>query len=112
MTDVSKVLREARRLIAEVGFTTKAYARDAAGRMVAPTNNAACCFCSLGAINRAGSGSTLGFRNAVASVLQRAIAEIDPTSTGCWVDDWSDAQTSAEPVLAAFDKAIEIEESR
>ena len=109
MNDVSKVLREARRLIAEVGWTKGEYARDVAGESVWPTNTGAVCFCSVGAIKRArikvGGARDNGFVEAI-DVLLAAVGDGSGN-----VVRWNDSRSDVSEVLAAFDKAIEIAEA-
>lgn len=99
MTETIRVLREARELIAR-GWTQEVSARDANGTPVAPTDDTATCWCTIGALMRAGGARAAS-----------ALAAFLPRNTS--IPRWNDApeRTQAE-VLALFGRAIEAEEAR
>lgn len=92
MSDVADKLREARALI-ERGWTRGEFER--AGRV-----------CLLGAVNRVAPVITL--RIACLDTLSEVISGVP--YWGSALAQWNDAQPSKKPVLAAFDKAIELAE--
>lgn len=93
-----KILIEARRAIAEIGWTQELYARDGRGYECHPRNVDAVCFCSIGALVRASDGSEAGYLEAE-TVLSQAM--------GGFIIPFNDepGRTKGE-ILAAFDRAI------
>lgn len=92
-----EVLREARRLIAERGWTQGEYARDAAGRACEPVGATPRCYCSIGALIAA-SQNDGGYAQAFGALL---------SAIGNGVVAWNDEpRRSVEDVLRAFDRAI------
>lgn len=99
-----EVLGEARRLIAEVGWTQLAYARDGHRCGVAFDSSNAVCFCVEGALMRAGFPDVESI-SAGRKLMQRALA-VDTHGAAM---TWNDAHgRTKKEVLAAFDKAIEL----
>ena len=92
----TEILKEARRLIAEKGWTQGSFARHSNGDPIGPLGDNAACYCALGAIRKTGNGPEQVF-----AVF--ALADV----VGDYVSDWNDdpARTKEE-VLAAFDEAI------
>lgn len=100
-----EVLREARRLIAEVGWTQGTFARNAGGADVSPRSPQATCFCAAGAIIRANDGCDMGFSSPGISAVEHVIDER-------WIDAWNDREErTRDEVLAAFDRAIQLAEA-
>lgn len=101
------ILKEARTLIDEKGWTQRASARDPYGNNVGATNRHAVCFCSLGALHRAAvelhgpSADMAEIKHAI-DRLQRSLPQ-GFTAVSLWND--RSERTKAE-VLAVFDKAI------
>lgn len=105
---VLAVLREARRLIAEVGWTQWAFARDVDSIEVSPKNPKACCFCLFGAVIRA--NSNLGFPARVRAAVDQALdSAVGPTHSNHVI--FNDHARTKEDVLAVLDKAIAQRES-
>lgn len=96
------VLRAARALI-EKGWTQYDFARNSGGWGVDEWHHSAACFCSWGALNRAGIDLEC---NTASAIHWLRSATVGPIAV------WNDApgRTQAE-VLAAFDKAIELAQS-
>lgn len=93
MTAVADKLREARALI-ERGWTRNVFRRGSR-------------YCAIGAVNSAIHGNAYEIPGAqiwddAYELLKSATGEAIP------VTDWNDVQPSKRPVLAAFDKAIEL----
>lgn len=98
-----EVLKEARRLIAEKGWTQSAYHRDADG--VTRSSETAASFCIEGACMRAiGPKPWCDWR----SPLAEAIGLRDRLELANWNDR---PERTKEEILAAFDRAIEIASS-
>lgn len=97
----TEILKEARRLIAEKGWTQGVYARHANGNLIDPMEGNAACFCSLGAIWKVGG------------ILEHAFAVIALEGViGISLAEWNDDPSrTKEEVLAAFDEAIRRGES-
>lgn len=92
----SQILREARKLIEKPeNWTQGAYARDKDGNEVDVCDDAACCFCSMGAVALAAGGQQNG-----------ALARMELTKfTLAGVAAFNDVYSHAE-VLSLFSKAI------
>jgi len=98
---VVATLTEARRLIAEVGWTQGVYARDAYQNHELYESPRAVCFCAQGAIKRA-SGYDVDACVAAYRHLTHAIG-------GSYIPGWNDEKArTKEEVVAAFDRAIEL----
>jgi len=98
------ILKKAKLLLTEKGFTKGWFAKDADGHDIADISPYAVCFCSYGAINRA--ACDLGLRDSYAGdIATSALEKVVPTG----VPEWNDASDrTLEEVLAAFDAAITI----
>lgn len=99
-------LKAARELIAKPGGWTKGhYARDASGALAASTDEAATCFCAVGAVLRV-NGGNFGVSQ---PLLEGIAAQVPTTSLPVWNDAME--RTQAE-VVAAYDAAIAAEEAK
>lgn len=100
------ILREARRLIAEVGWTQHEFARDAGGNLVRYASPKAACFCAIGAARRAlatlGAPGASGRPGVVAPLRKQARAR----GYRCVVEFNDDPTTTKDEVLELFDDAI------
>jgi hypothetical protein len=95
---VVAVLREARRLIAEVGWTQGAYARDAVGTTISPAREDATCFCMEGALRRASRDR--GLFDAAEGVILDKCGELT-------IPSFNDApDRTKDEVLSVLDRAI------
>ena len=104
MSKTLEVLVEARRLIAETGWTQNVLARDSASHPAHPSSDRACRFCSIGAIQRAEHTVNLGRITPARDVLRWVL---DHNSIANFND--APSRTKAD-VLAAFDRAIKEQE--
>ena len=116
MNEAIKILREARRLLAEKGWTKNSYACDVRGNAVYTGSGEAVKFCMLGAIAKVHLTSEpengrlvpideLPPYNAALSLLSRVVHD----ETGLWIPDFNDApERTKEECLAVYDKAIEL----
>lgn len=109
--EVTATLIGARRLLAEVGWTQGAFARNAAGNVLSDScgfagaydvagvlREVAACYCAEGAI--AAAAPTLLAAYAAVAVVRRAAG-------ACCLHRWNDARgRTREEVLEAFDRAI------
>jgi hypothetical protein len=110
MTDRSQssleVLRKARELLSDpVKWTRgeeRTFARNAAGKRVAPTDPSAACFCAFGALMRAFGGHRIW--DGPALYLEQAVEEVACSGVIYWNDHIADHAD----ILSAFDKAIEL----
>lgn len=98
-SEAVEILKEARKLLIEKGWTQAAYARDINGYRVSPRSTDAVCFCSIGAIQHVHGSWGVPER-----FLTRA------SEHAYWsVPVWNDKPgRTKEDVIALFDKAIEI----
>lgn len=97
--DVKQVLIEARRLIAEKGWTQGVNARNSKGRVVKPTYKGAVCFCIYGALGRV--------VEELSEVHDEAVALLEHEVQPKFVSEWNDTPgRTREEVLAVFDRAI------
>lgn len=103
-----ETLIEARRLIAEVGWTQGFYARTDTGTLIEFDSPLASCFCMVGALRRA-CGLPLKTCHLPATYrLLKAARLVDNNRSLQYLVDWNDKPgRTKEEVLAAFDKAIE-----
>jgi hypothetical protein len=99
-------LKEARRLVAEVGWTRGMAARDANGDCVAATDDEAVCFCAIGALVRATDSVT----NNRFVIARKAVSDVIPVSAATIVQ-YNDHVATREDVIALFDRAIAAAES-
>jgi hypothetical protein len=90
------VLRRAKQEIEERGWTRRKYVDDDG------------CVCLYGAINLAVAGDP--FYN-WSTASDDAVRKLHAVIGWTFLDDWNDEQSSVEPVLAAFDRAIALAES-
>lgn len=100
---VSAGLREAARLIVEVGWTRCALARNSSGRHALPMSSKACCYCAIGAICRAFGVdlSSEAPRAALACVAAQLYSSATPDGQSAYhmITDWNDHPlTCAEDV--------------
>lgn len=94
-----QVLREARQLLVEKGWTRGQYAIDARGTPVSARNPDAAAFCMLGAVQHVyGSFGA----SAVIRLLERA------AGPGVELISFNDRRRSVKPVLDLFDRAISL----
>lgn len=103
---VRATLKQARRLIAEKGWTQDTYARDANGERVDEDSRQATCFCIYGAVKRAKPQWL---------VEQDTMDCLDDLAAGITgfrnIVGFNDRPTTTrEDVLAALDQAIEVAE--
>lgn len=103
-------LREARRLLAEVGWTQHESARNAAGRVVYFNDPSVTCFCISGAMAKS-SGMHMAWNEFEGWDLLRRVLIKNPVGPFDPID-WNDApgRTKAE-VLDLFDRAIALAEA-
>lgn len=103
-----EILRKARELISDpTHWTQKAFARGPDGRSVDDSDPRACSWCSLGALIKVtGENFPRG-----ELVLERAVRELHPGIDTASIVRFNDTRSHSE-VLAVWDRAIEIEQSR
>lgn len=102
-----EVLIEARRLIAEKGWTQEVYSRDVCGRssLTEEFDGNPVCFCADGAIRRATHMHQA--RIEARAVLGKVVGARGVSGFEVW--RWNDEPgRTKEEVLAAFDRAIEL----
>lgn len=117
---VVEVLERAKAKISTVGWTRYALARNSNGKEVYSGSALAACYCSLGAIDAVAIDAVAMERGSLLmNVRLPAIATLAKVIVGAEgehykrvnpqdiVSQFNDAQSSKEPVLAMFDKAIE-----
>lgn len=92
MSAVADKLREARALI-ERGWTRGEFQRGER-------------YCAVGAICEAAADY------GEYELMRKALWAAEPRSKAMGMPNWNDAQSSKKPVLAAFDKAIELAEAQ
>lgn len=98
------VLKGAKALLLDMGWTQGAYSRGLGNRRAKPTGPKALCFCGLGAIQRL-TGDT--------SDHHRAARALNDTVPYRCFPSFNDAKGRTLPeVLAKFDEAIAAEEAR
>jgi hypothetical protein len=108
MTETTKTLIAARKILAENGWAQKAFAKDANGVGVLPEATTAVAFCALGALDRACHEESFPYI-APRHVLNRATHAI--TGDGHWsnISYYNDEkERTKEDVLALYDNAIEL----
>lgn len=99
-----EVLREARKLIVDKGWTQECCARDASGKLCDVGSRAAVAFCMIGAVNRVADmdDPTRPFK--AACIALRSVLKTRP---GAGLGAWNDEKTrTKEEVIDAFDRAI------
>lgn len=96
MKTTLEILKAARALLVDKGWTTGASARNALGEPVAPYADDAACFCASGAIIRV--SSTFYDECRASGELNGFLRES--------LMHFNDLQASVEPVLRLFDRAI------
>ena len=104
---VAEVLTAARWILANVGWTKRAFARDKRGEALwarGNWNDLAVCFCARGAVYATTFDSDSKTMAAVA--LDAAVTDGD---CGNGVAGFNDRQRSVAPVLALFDRVIRAE---
>jgi len=99
MTTTLDVLRAARALLTEKGWTQGAQARDAEGHTVSPMSPDAARFCALGALRHAAGSYHVG--DPVRAL--KATADCDPGLLSRWNDR---PRRKVGSVLALFDRTI------
>lgn len=102
------ILKAAKQLLVDKGWTQEAFARDTTGDKVRAWAGEARCFCGIGAIRAAVGGIQPG--EPACYALADAIGAKD-----CYEDffEFNDAPgRTVDEVLAVFDKAIAAEEGR
>lgn len=100
------ILSAARELIAKDGVWTQgAYARDVNGDEVSESSTAAVCFCSVGALHRAGGRHQAGTLRTIKEAVNMLSEGL--LSDGLHLENWNDEpnRTQAE-VVALFDRTI------
>ncbi len=104
MKTIVEILRAARQLLIDRGWTQGTFARDAKGARTLYDAPDAVCYCSLGAIMVVGRGFA---PEASTLALTKAIGSGHPAN----VAEWNDAKDrTKEEVLAAYDRAIVLAE--
>jgi hypothetical protein len=103
----TKILKLARKLLAEKGWTQGEYARDKRQDPVHSDYKGAVCYCALGALAAAGhklkAPEHIGWPRAA---LREAIGVDNDAGS---IPDWNDApERTKRQVLAKFDKAIKL----
>jgi hypothetical protein len=100
-----EILKKARGLLSQPGAWTRGwFAKDASGEPCQSNDPSAVCFCAFGAVNKFSSGPGLRDANNEATRALNDVVGAD----GTWKTfaNFNDAQSTVEPVLAAFDAAI------
>lgn len=102
------LLKEARAIIDEKGWTQGAYARDDRGAFIDVTSSRAVCFCTLGALRRA----QVDLKDSVSlDSYKTAALWLNEAGVPRGFGSWNDAPTRTKvDVLAMFDKAIALAE--
>ena len=97
---VNQVLRQARRLIAEVGWTQcLSVSKDMNGNVLG--------YCITGAIDHAAKQAGLGIKDDQGWEAENAVEAALGFLDGATIMDWNDSvDRTEEQVLAVFDKAI------
>lgn len=95
----STILKRAKKLV-ERGWCKGALARDADGKRVHPFDKSARHWCAEGALQRAAEDDCRG--------RGVALCYLDRAAGGCDVGWFNDRQRTRRPVLAAFDRAVEL----
>jgi len=98
--DVITAAKEARRLIAEVGWCQGFDAKDAQGHLVWALDPEAVCFCVFGAVERAFSGQPIESRYMIDD-------EIDDELGYMTMGKWNDVEgRTRDEVVAMFERVI------
>lgn len=101
------LLTDARKLIAEKGWTSNSLARDAAGQCCDPTSAKAACFCIVGALNRAAWDIRPTVRQGHKSQAFVLLEAVTRRRSGRRIADFNDTVAdSPETILSVFDEAI------
>lgn len=108
MATTIEILKRARSLLEEKGWTQEVEARDSLGRKVNPTSDSAVCFCTIGAIRRAafeltGSAQIDAYGAPPTAVIRQVTA-------GPIVGCNDDPVTDVGHILMMFDFAVLIAE--
>lgn len=115
----TEMLREARRLLAEEGWTQGWYARDANGEILEVDGphepgqfegyRGATCYCSLGALQVAAGDYTVTDPQSPAAAAVICLAQATDVRIPQSIPAWNDSlvRTKAQ-VLAAYDSAIKL----
>lgn len=106
MNPVTKLLTEAKALIEdESSWTQKTYARNKKGDAVDYLSDAATCFCTLGALHKAGENGSDFAEKKVLEIMLAIISE----GGFQYISRFNDAEgRNHEDVLELFDKAIKM----
>ncbi len=101
-----EILKAARKTLVEKGWAKEFYAFTSNGVRCAGWNPDACRFCALGAVQSV-RGAAAGLQDGAYNALEAAL----PAG---WtsIAMFNDAAESVDDVLALFDRAIEIAESK
>lgn len=121
MSKATLILRVARRLIDEIGWTQGAFARTRHGNPIGPEQPNAACFCAAGAVRRAahevGAGARLEEWSkaflALEAVSQNSVVvtlqKLKGADVGDGIAEFNDYPGQVkECVLHLFDRAIEV----
>ncbi len=110
-TTIAQVLREAARLVREVGWTQKAAARLADSRHTGVNDPGAVCFCAWGAICRAAGSdgeSTIHDADKLAWAASHVVeAQVDAREITAWNDHEDRTQAEVEAALLRAADAAE-----
>lgn len=100
--NAKEILTKSRDLIANVGWTQRASARDVTGNAVSPRNPEATCFCMIGALQAVRDGFLAGDPE-----LNRAYKALTDACDGQYPAYFNDARRrTKEEVLARYAVAI------
>ena len=106
MSKTIEVLTKARALLETAGWTKGEGARDKSGCWAYPTDQAAVCFCAIGALVRA--SHELKYPPGAIDNAHTALSRVVPGDYAS-VSHFNDSQQSSGPVLWLFSRAIDAE---
>ena len=109
MSSTVELLRKARDLIEQKGWTRGAYARTAGGTPVPVHDPDACRFCSVGALIRASLDTPESSQEEYDTARRLFVRQIKSfASDDTVIPAWNDAPSrTVFDVLAAFDRAVQ-----
>lgn len=111
MSETAEILKKAKALLVEKGWTKECYARGADGEYRLPTSPEATCFCVFGAV-QAADGADESCDLSPEGWQARRVLTLAAVTRGYLHVPWfNDAQESVEPILALFDDAIAMAEA-
>lgn len=103
--NVKRLLKAARRLLVEKGWTKGAYGRDVNSLSVGVAEPATC-FCAMGALMSARNRSDTSFADLESFTRARRILKAALPKGYDAIESFNDSKKSVRPILALYDRAI------